>query len=792
MNLKLGHKISLLFIAVSIGILAIISAYLTANLKKETLEHISVDHQMQLEHIDFAVTYFFKDIESDLQSLAANRLVSSRDDHDFTSFLNADEKTFQYNYGELEKNIIKILNDYRQNHEYVNSVYMGRSNGGFVRSQKRTRPTQYDPRVRPWYTLGWNNPGKVMRTKPYTSVATPDVNIGIVTALLDEQRRPYGVLGINVTLARLTKYIENISIHENWYAVIIDETGEILASSDKGMRFMAIDTLCRDDLEPLFNNLSGYMDIELTFRSRTPEKNFLFFYTSPYLKWKLAFIVPAKEIYAQVNRLVVSTILLLTITLFLLSVLTLIGLRRYIIKPIKQLDNVAGLITRTGDLDQKIENQTGDEIGSLAKSFKLMMSSISKTELSLRNSEKQLKEHRDHLEELIKERTADLRKLSQAVEHSPMQVMITNRDGDIEYVNPRFSAVTGYSSEEVVGKNPHILSSGEVSPAVYDELWNTIISGKVWTGELINRRKDGHKIWERSSIAPILDKDENIKHYVAVKEDVTDAKKVQNERDEAFEVITSSIQYASRIQRSLLPPLTNFEKTFSDYFIIWEPRDSVGGDIYFHKPWGLGKLVALVDCTGHGVPGAFMSFMANGALDQAILETPPGDSAILLQRCHQLVQTSLGQRKKKGESDDGMEIGLCYIAPRNKKMVFAGARFSLFMVENGQVCEIKGDKKNGLGYRGTPYNAVFTNHDVKIDARCTYYMTSDGLIDQIGGPKRRSFGKKRLKNQLLEMESIPWNQRGESLLQALAQYQGAERRRDDVSVIGFSVFMAGH
>ncbi|MFC1887076.1 SpoIIE family protein phosphatase, partial [Thermodesulfobacteriota bacterium] len=273
---------------------------------------------------------------------------------------------------------------------------------------------------------------------------------------------------------------------------------------------------------------------------------------------------------------------------------------------------------------------------------------------------------------------------------------------------------------------------------------------------------------------------------IEVKERTKELQNREARLQDAYEIISSSIRYASRIQKSILPEAKMIASTLNDHFVLWEPRDRVGGDIYFFKPWGLGKFIALVDCTGHGVPGAFVTMIANGALDMATLETPPGDSAILLQRTHQLIQTALGQQHKVSQSDDGLEMGLCYIAPRNTKMVFAGARFSLFIVENGEVSELKGDKKYGIGYRATPNNVQFANYDVKIDSQRTFYMTSDGLIDQIGGPKRRSFGKKRFKRLLLEMETIPVDQRADYIRQALTDYQGLERRRDDVSVVGFS------
>lgn len=122
---------------------------------------------------------------------------------------------------------------------------------------------------------------------------------------------------------------------------------------------------------------------------------------------------------------------------------------------------------------------------------------------------------------------AELRKLSHAVEQSPAVVVITDLEGTIEYVNPKFSEITGYARSEAVGRNPRILKSGEMSSDAYHELWATIISGREWRGEFHNRRKDGSLYWEYASISPIRDADGNITHYLAIKEDITDRKKAE-------------------------------------------------------------------------------------------------------------------------------------------------------------------------------------------------------------------------------------------------------------------------
>jgi serine phosphatase RsbU (regulator of sigma subunit) len=195
----------------------------------------------------------------------------------------------------------------------------------------------------------------------------------------------------------------------------------------------------------------------------------------------------------------------------------------------------------------------------------------------------------------------------------------------------------------------------------------------------------------------------------------------------------------------------------------------------------------LGDCTGHGVPGAFMTLIANGALEQALKEMIPGDPAALIQRLHQIIQSQLNQDVEIGTSDDGLELGVCLLANNQKKLTFSGARFSLFHMGAAEtVEEIKGDKK-GIGYRGIPQDAEFTNVDVPVSEGKRFFMTSDGLIDQVGGEKHRGFGKVRLKKLLVELKDKPIADFGQPIFQALERHQGGESRRDDVSFLGFQI-----
>ncbi len=448
MKLRLRKKILLLYGIVCIGILILIGTLLSSKLKEYQFTSIYRNIQTQLNYINFTLTRFIKDVEYDLECIAGNSLVRSKDDKDFTNFLAADETKFEYNIGEVEQSIIDIFSSYKEIHPYVNSVYMGRENGGFVRSHKRAEPTRYDPRVRPWYVLAKDNPGKVMRTAPYRSVTTPDVNIGNVTALLDEQGQIYGVVGIDVTLANLSKYIENVQVGYNGWMALFDKEGTVLASTDKEIRFKNIRDLGVDKLDIVMNETEGF-----TTSTRNLESMYLYFFTSPELDWKIAFVIPIKEIDSEVSSFVNTIVLILAISLLLLSTITMLGIQKFVIAPLKKLEHYADHIRHTGNLDHQVILNSGDELETLAQSCNQMVGSIKETNKALKISEEELKKHKDHLEELVEDRSAELQESEQrlklALRGGNLGLWDINLQTGASVYDDHWAEMLGYSFDEI-------------------------------------------------------------------------------------------------------------------------------------------------------------------------------------------------------------------------------------------------------------------------------------------------------------------------------------------------------
>jgi len=249
-------------------------------------------------------------------------------------------------------------------------------------------------------------------------------------------------------------------------------------------------------------------------------------------------------------------------------------------------------------------------------------------------------------------------------------------------------------------------------------------------------------------------------------------------------MIMESIQYAKIIQSSLLPNLVQVKTYLPNRFFLWMPKDVVGGDMLYAESVAEGFIVAVIDCTGHGVPGAFMTMIASTNLKRIIREETCHEPAEILKRLNFSVKTSLQQETEHAQSDEGLDAAICLVKPHEQRLTFAGAKLPLYYIHNDKLTVIKGDKKS-LGYKKSDLNFTFTNHTVNIEEGMSCYLSTDGFLDQLGGPKRFSFGNKRFKNLLLENCHYTFDKQSEQLLQVFNEYKGDNDRQDDVTVVGF-------
>lgn len=253
--------------------------------------------------------------------------------------------------------------------------------------------------------------------------------------------------------------------------------------------------------------------------------------------------------------------------------------------------------------------------------------------------------------------------------------------------------------------------------------------------------------------------------------------------------INESIRYASRIQTSLLPDNASLDGFVHDIAMGWAPRDVVGGDFYWIGRFGERCIIAVMDCTGHGVPGAFMTAIVASVLDRILHEHCHDDPAMILQLLNRLIKTSLRQDHydivNSVGSDDGLDAAICLIDNERGSLTYAGANIPLLYSQDGLLCEIKGDR-HSLGYRTSRADFVFTNHTLDLRPGMSFYLATDGVTDQVGGPQRRLFGRKRLIEALQDGLSLPMHEQMHRIFMILSDYRGAENRRDDMTFLGFT------
>jgi len=249
--------------------------------------------------------------------------------------------------------------------------------------------------------------------------------------------------------------------------------------------------------------------------------------------------------------------------------------------------------------------------------------------------------------------------------------------------------------------------------------------------------------------------------------------------------IQASIHYASRIQTAILPKTNIIESESIEHFILNKPRDIVSGDYYWFAKKDNKLVVTAADCTGHGVPGAFMSMLGVSFLSQIVNQQGVLEADEILNRMKARIIDALHQTGKAGEAQDGMDMALCVLDIQNNKLQYAGANNPLFLIRNGELTHYKADKMP-IGIYGKK-NQPFERHEIEMQKGDLIYIFSDGYVDQFGGPKRRKFLTKRFKNLLLEITEKPMNEQKEILNQTIEAWKGSQGQLDDILVIGLRI-----
>jgi len=262
---------------------------------------------------------------------------------------------------------------------------------------------------------------------------------------------------------------------------------------------------------------------------------------------------------------------------------------------------------------------------------------------------------------------------------------------------------------------------------------------------------------------------------------------IQRQKDEIAEQkkeIMDSIYYARRIQKAVLPDDHLVNKNMPEHFVLYLPRDIVSGDFYWIAEKEDNTIFAAADCTGHGVPGAFMSMLGMSYLKEIVNKSKRLSSARILDRLRDHVKATLSQSTKGGQQD-GMDIALCILKKNRKSLQYSGAFHPLYLIRNGNLSEYKPDLMPiGIYIRK---EKPFKNHNIRTAKGDCYYIFSDGYSDQFGGENRKKFLARSLKKLLLSIHDKPMAEQREILLETLKQWMDGYEQVDDILVIGFRI-----
>jgi len=379
-------------------------------------------------------------------------------------------------------------------------------------------------------------------------------------------------------------------------------------------------------------------------------------------------------------------------------------------------------------------------------------------------------------------------------------LLIDILDGKIMYANVAAQEMLGYPLEELINKTifdihskDQLGRSSEVIAIVYEQ------KGLIYS-DLPFISASGERIDVECS-AKVEDFAGKVVMFISAR-DIRERLRMQEQIKKQSDIIEAknkdlidSITYAKNIQRAILPSTSSMNQSFPEMFVLYKPKDIVSGDFYWYTSvkssvnnelasTGEGlSVIAVVDCTGHGVPGAFMSLVGYTLLNQTV-NTPevntPG--AVLDYMNRELVQT-LNKNMDEIVINDGMDMSVCAFNPKTMKLNYAGANHVMYHIHNNQLVSYDGDKQ-AIGLQSQEKLKAFTNHELAIEKGDVIYMFTDGFEDQFGGEKSKKYKSSRFREFLQSIHTNKMPEQKVLLEQEFINWRGKNEQLDDVLIIG--------
>ncbi len=345
-----------------------------------------------------------------------------------------------------------------------------------------------------------------------------------------------------------------------------------------------------------------------------------------------------------------------------------------------------------------------------------------------------------------------------------------------------------------------ITSFQEETAVLLDELMPTlamnieILDRNIRTRALLEAKRAQAQLLQEQQEQLKLSFEQLESNQLALQEKTIIIEASRREIQEIHQHTRDSIEYAAIIQQSILPKNSSLQQVFPASFAVWKPKDIVGGDIWFFETLRTESesLLFVIDCTGHGVPGAFVTMLVKSVQrgimsrfkEDHIGEVHPGEILAVFNR---EIKQLLDQSSKQSNSNAGFDGGIVYFDKNRRLIRYAGAETPLFLIDKlGKSTALKGSR-HSVGYRSSDEHFVFDEHEFSFDTVHRLFLTTDGLLDQNGGPKDIPYGKKRLVSLIQSCQELTIEAAGSRIMDDLVHWQGAIDRNDDICYVGIEL-----
>lgn len=370
-------------------------------------------------------------------------------------------------------------------------------------------------------------------------------------------------------------------------------------------------------------------------------------------------------------------------------------------------------------------------------------------------------------------------------ENSPDMIVRLNPEGKFFYANPIVEKLTGVPRAGLKQKK---LDEAQFNPEIIEffneGIENVKLTKRKFEGEKMLPTVAG-KLIMQVNVIPEFNKNHDVETILFVAHDITERKSIELEIEKKNKAITESINYAQRIQSAIIPDTKIIKQYIPNSFIFYKPRDVVSGDF----PWFFAHneylYIAAVDCTGHGVPGALLSFIGYFLLNSIVDHDRAHSAGEVLDMLHAGVRRTLRQEADDASARDGMDIALCRINYNKKELQYAGAHRPLYYVSGGKVDQYKGNSKAIGGIPPRRKSELdFKTHIISYKPGDRIYFFSDGLPDQIGGDSGRKYQARRIRDAVIKYHNASMDDVGKFFVEDFRDWKGEQKQIDDVLLIG--------